>query len=148
MFQIEQIRELIQLMTEHDITEISIKNGETEIELKRLGAATVVQTAMMPAAPAPAAAQPPAPAVPDQDAGLVPIRSPMVGTFYAATDPDSPPYVTIGSQIVEETVVCIVEAMKVFNEIKADVRGTVEKVMVSNLEGVDFGQPLFMVRRQ
>jgi len=145
LFQIEQIRELIQLMTEHDITEISIKNGETEIELKRLGAATVVQTAMMPA---PAAAQPPAPPVPDQDADLVPIRSPMVGTFYAATDPDSPPYVTIGSQIVEETVVCIVEAMKVFNEIKADVRGTVEKVMVSNQEGVDFGQPLFMVRRQ
>jgi acetyl-CoA carboxylase biotin carboxyl carrier protein len=147
LFQIEQIRELIQLMTEHDITEISIKNGDAEIELKRFGTHTVVQTAAIPAAaPAPAPAPPPAAA--DHDAGLVQVLSPMVGTFYAAPDPNSPPYATIGSQIVEETVVCIVEAMKVFNEIKAEVRGTVEKVLVSNGEGVDFGQPLFLVRRQ
>jgi acetyl-CoA carboxylase biotin carboxyl carrier protein len=70
----------------------------------------------------------------------------MVGTFYAAPDPDSPPYVSVGSEVVEDTVICIVEAMKVFNEIKAEVRGTIEKVLVGNEEGVDFGQPLFLVR--
>jgi acetyl-CoA carboxylase biotin carboxyl carrier protein len=70
----------------------------------------------------------------------------MVGTFYAAPDPDSKPYVSPGSEVGPDTVVCIIEAMKVFNEIKAEVAGTIEKVMVQNAQAVEFGQPLFMVR--
>lgn len=159
LFEIEQIRELIQLMAEHDIAQVSIKNGDAQLEVKRIGEQTVVHSppagvtntpapaAPPPAAPAPAIAETPAAPPPvDDDAGLVPIPSPMVGTFYAAPDPNSPPYVTVGAQITEDSVVCIVEAMKVFNEIKSEVRGTIEKILVSNEEGVDFGQPLFLVR--
>ncbi len=70
----------------------------------------------------------------------------MVGTFYASHDPDSPPYVQVGSEVEPETVVCIIEAMKVYNEIKAEVAGVIEKVLVRNEEPVEFGQPLFAVR--
>ncbi len=96
------------------------------------------------AAPVAGAAGPAA--APAEDAGLVPIRSPMVGTFYAASDPESKPYVGPGSEVGPESVVCIIEAMKVFNEIKAEMAGTIEKVMVQNAQPVEFGQPLFMVR--
>ncbi len=80
------------------------------------------------------------------DLDLATIDSPMVGTFYAAPNPDSPPFVNVGSTVDAETVVCLVEAMKIFNEIKAECSGTIEKVMVSNGESVEFGQPLFKVR--
>ncbi len=149
MFDLEQIRELIRLMAENNIAEVAVRSGDDAIELKRIGSHTVVQTPA-PAAPPPAATPIPAPAaaVPAKpDDTLLPIVSPMVGTFYAAPDPNSPPYVTIGSEVTEDSVVCIVEAMKVFNEIKAEVRGTIEKILVSNTDGVDYGQPLFMVRK-
>lgn len=151
MFDLEQIRELIRLMADNDIAEVSVRSGDDAIELKRIGSQAVVQTIAAPVASAPVAAPLPAtaggaPATPDES--LVPIVSPMVGTFYAAPDPNSPPYVTIGSEVTEDTVVCIVEAMKVFNEIKAEVRGTIEKILVSNADGVDYGQPLFMVRKR
>ena len=86
------------------------------------------------------------PAAPVEDTGLVPIRSPMVGTFYTASDPTASPMSAPGSEVGADTVVCIIEAMKVFNEIKAELAGTVEKVMVQNAQPVEFGQPLFMVR--
>jgi acetyl-CoA carboxylase biotin carboxyl carrier protein len=158
LFEIEQIRELIQLMAEHDIAQVCIRNGDAHLELKRIGDQTVVHappvavahapapSAPPPPAAAPAKAAPPAATPVEEDDGLVPIESPMVGTFYSAPDPNSPPYVTVGTQVTEDTVVCIVEAMKVFNEIKSEVRGTVEKILASNEEGVDFGQPLFLVR--
>jgi acetyl-CoA carboxylase biotin carboxyl carrier protein len=82
----------------------------------------------------------------DVDAGLVAIKSPMVGTLYIAPDPESPPFVTEGARVSPTSVVCIVEAMKVFNEIKAEVSGTIKKVLVKNEEPVEFGQPLFMVK--
>jgi acetyl-CoA carboxylase biotin carboxyl carrier protein len=82
----------------------------------------------------------------DADAGLVAIKSPMVGTFYASPDPNSPNFVSEGSKVRDNTVVCIVEAMKVFNEIKADVSGTIVKVLTRNEAPVEYGQPLFMVR--
>ncbi|MBN1511479.1 MAG: acetyl-CoA carboxylase biotin carboxyl carrier protein [Phycisphaerae bacterium] len=150
MFDLDQIRELIRLMAENDIAEVSVRSGDDAIELKRIGSQAVVQTMAAPVASALVAAPPPAtaaaPATPDES--QVPIVSPMVGTFYTAPDPNSPPYVTIGSEVTEDTVVCIVEAMKVFNEIKAEVRGTIEKILVSNADGVDYGQPLFMVRKR
>jgi acetyl-CoA carboxylase biotin carboxyl carrier protein len=86
------------------------------------------------------------PAAPSEDEGLVPIKSPMVGTFYSAADPNSPPFVTEGSTVTVNTVVCIVEAMKVFNEIKAEVSGTIARVLVKNEEPVEFGQALYLVR--
>jgi acetyl-CoA carboxylase biotin carboxyl carrier protein len=77
---------------------------------------------------------------------MLTVDSPMVGTFYAAANPDTPAFVNVGSSVDEETVVCIVEAMKVFNEIKAGCVGTIERVLVSNAEPVEFGQPIFVVR--
>ncbi len=152
MFDLDQIRELIRLMAENDIAEVSVRSGDDAIELKRIGSHTLVQTAPAAPSPAPVAATthsaPTAEASVKLDESLVPILSPMVGTFYASPDPNSPVYVTIGSEVTEDTVVCIVEAMKVFNEIKAEVRGTIEKILVSNADGVDYGQPLFMVRKR
>ncbi len=151
MFDLEQIRELIRLMAENDIAEVSVRSGDDAVELKRIGSHTLVQTALTPVAPAPVATpiSAPAEAAPAKpDESLAPIVSPMVGTFYGAPDPNSPPYVTVGSEVTEETVVCMVEAMKVFNEIKAEVRGTIEKILVSNADGVDYGQPLYMVRKR
>jgi acetyl-CoA carboxylase biotin carboxyl carrier protein len=146
---IEQVRQLVELMKEHDLTELLVRDGDRRIVLRR-GASgqVVVAPPVMPAAPiVPAPAAPPTgPAAATEDPGLVPIRSPMVGTFYAAPDPDSKPYVSPGSEVGPDTVVCIIEAMKVFNEIKAEVAGTIEKVMVQNAQAVEFGQPLFMVR--
>ncbi len=137
-------------MAENDIAEVSVRSGDDAIELKRIGSQAVVQTTAAPVTPAPVAAPLPAPAAAPAkpDESLLPILSPMVGTFYASPDPNSPAYVTIGSEVTEDTVVCIVEAMKVFNEIKAEVRGTIEKILVSNADGVDYGQPLFMVRKR
>ncbi|MCZ6542460.1 MAG: acetyl-CoA carboxylase, biotin carboxyl carrier protein, partial [Planctomycetota bacterium] len=77
---------------------------------------------------------------------LATIESPMVGTFYAASNPDSSPFVTVGSSVDPDTVVCMIEAMKIFNEIKAECSGTIEKVLVNNGESIEFGQALFIVR--
>lgn len=147
---IEQVRQLVELMKEHDLTELLVRDGEKRIVLRRgpkgqVLVAPPVPQAVMPAA-APAAPAAPAAAAPAEDAGLVAIRSPMVGTFYAASDPESKPYVSPGSEVGPDSVVCIIEAMKVFNEIKAETAGTVEKVLVQNAQPVEFGQPLFMVR--
>ena len=162
----DKIRALVELMSEHDLAEISLRDGEEEVVLKRgiAGAGEGAEHGMsmmpqmmyspMPQAPpppppaAPAAGAPPAaaPSAPAEDEGLIAIKSPMVGTFYAASDPNSPSFVTEGSTVTASTVVCIVEAMKVFNEIKAEVSGTIAKCLVKNEEPVEFGQPLFMVK--
>lgn len=148
---IEQVRQLVELMKEHDLTELLVRDGDQRIILRRGPQGQVVMgpSAMMPA-PAPVLPAAPAPAVapaaPAEDTGLVPIRSPMVGTFYAASDPESKAFVSPGAEVGPDSVVCIIEAMKVFNEIKAEIAGTVEKVLVQNAQPVEFGQPLFMVR--
>jgi acetyl-CoA carboxylase biotin carboxyl carrier protein len=82
----------------------------------------------------------------EEEAGLTPIKSPMVGTFYAAPSPDAKPFVSVGTRVDEDTDVCVIEAMKVFNNIKAETRGTVARVMVSNGQTVEFGQVLFLVK--
>lgn len=150
---IEQVRQLVELMKEHELTELLVRDGDKRVILRRGPAGQVlvnppaVVQAPVPVAPAPQAAAPvEPPAAPAEDANLVPIRSPMVGTFYAAPDPQSKPFVGPGSEIGADSVVCIIEAMKVFNEIKAEVAGTIEKVLVQNAQPVEFGQPLFMVR--
>jgi acetyl-CoA carboxylase biotin carboxyl carrier protein len=98
------------------------------------------------AAPAPKAAPTPAAPAADDEAGLVAIESPMVGTFYASPGPDKPPFMSVGSSVGPDTTVCLVEAMKIFNEIKAERSGTVAKILVKSGQPVEFGQKLFLVK--
>lgn len=154
MIDIDRLRQLVDLMVEHDLTEIDVSDEDQSITIKR-GTGGVIQFSPQPAVAAPvhqpAAAQaaPSAPATPPaspKDEGLVAIESPMVGTFYSSPDPDSPAFAAVGSSISPDSVVCLVEAMKVFNEIKAETTGTIERVCVKSGDAVEFGQALFMVR--
>ncbi len=143
---LKRVKELIDLMIEKDLVEVEIVDGNNKIHLKRPGSGMV----QVPAAPMPvmtaAPAAPAAGATPAVDDKLADIKSPIIGTFYAAASPDSPPLVKVGDRVTPDTVVCIVEAMKVMNEIKAETGGTIEKVMMSSGQTVEFGQALFKVR--
>ena len=143
------VSRLVELMVEKDLREIELQEGESKILLKRGAGGEVVQQVVAPAPGAPVGAGS-APAAPPSDEGtddgLVPISSPMVGTYYASSEPGSPPFVSAGSTVSPDTVVCIIEAMKVFNEIKSEISGTVERILVQNEQPVEFGQPLYLVR--
>ena len=149
------IRQLVKLMVDNDLSEIDLEGEGEKIRLKRGhpggggGGGMPVQYAPMPAA-APPATGGPAPASPadDEDAeddGPT-IDSPMVGSFYTASSPDAEPFVKVGDKVTPDTVVCIVEAMKVFNEIKAERAGTIAEVLVETGGAVEFGQPLFRLK--
>ncbi len=153
---IGKLKDIVKLMVDNDLAEIEVRtDDETSLYLRRgaeKNAAPMMyaQPQMMmqapaaaPALAAPAAAAPAAGAMP---AGLVAIESPMVGTFYSAANPDSPPFSKPGSQISPDSVVCLIEAMKVFNEIKAEKSGVIEQVLVKNGEAVEFGQKLFLIK--
>ncbi|MEO1278221.1 MAG: acetyl-CoA carboxylase biotin carboxyl carrier protein [Planctomycetota bacterium] len=155
MIDIDRLRQLVDLMVEHDLTEVDVSDEDQSITIKRgMGGSfsvspqpmAAVAPAAPVAAPAPAAPGASAPAAPAADDGLVAIESPMVGTFYSAPDPDSPPFAAQGASIGPDSVVCLVEAMKVFNEIKAETSGTIERVCVKDGDAIEFGQALFMVR--
>ena len=151
IFDVRKIRRLVELMKEHDLTQIDLRQGATRVQIQRGKPAEVTQASapvMMPAAAVATAAAPAKPAAPTpaaEDEKVALIRSPMVGTFYSAPDPDSPAYVKVGDHVGPETTVCIVEAMKVFNEIPAEVSGKIMTVLVENGEPVEFGQPIFKV---
>ena len=147
MVDIEKVRELLELMVEHGLSEIKVQEGETMICLRKnpAGEPAMVPAAPAALAPAPEQAAPPA-AEPAEDDGLVPIPCPMVGTLYTASDPESPPFVSVGSEVDANTVVCVIEAMKVFNEIRAEVAGIIERVLVQNQQAVEYSQPLMLVR--
>ena len=154
MIDIRKLKELVRLMVANDLTELDLRDSEEQVTLRREGPgapavmAQPVQHMQMPAT-APAAPSAPAPAAADApaaDDGLVAVESPMVGTFYSAPDPDSAAFVNVGDSVGTGTVVCLIEAMKIFNEIKADQSGKVAKVCVKNGESVEFGQPLFMIK--
>jgi acetyl-CoA carboxylase biotin carboxyl carrier protein len=157
IFDVRKIRRLVELMKEHDLSEINLQQGEVRIQLHRACAppppAMVAVPTSGPAGfvPLPARAGPPAPesdlSPPSEakDKGILLIKSPMVGTFYAAPDPDAQPFVKVGDHIGPETTVCIVEAMKVFNQIPAEVAGRIIAVLAENGSPVEFGQPLFKV---
>lgn len=155
MMDIAKLKELVALMADNDLTEVELKGDKESVTIKRgVGGAPVVHyataapaPAMAPAA-APAAAAPaaaPAPAVATVAPGIH-IESPMVGTFYASPNPDAGPFVKVGQQVSPDTVVCIIEAMKVFNEIKAEKSGVLESMLVKNGQAVEFGQKLFTLR--
>lgn len=150
------VRELAAILREADLGEIEVEQGELKIRVSKPAAPTTVSYAA-PAAPAPVAAAPvaapaaaPAPAA-DAGTGLAAneeiIKSPMIGTFYRSPSPESPAFVDKGTNVTANTVVCIIEAMKVMNEIKADIAGEIVEILVGDAEAVEYGQPLFKVKR-
>ena len=149
-FNLEKLKELIELMEEHDLTDVHLRHGAEQWRLRRgpqvvaaAPAAPVAYAAPAPTPLAPAALAPAAPATPVSN--LLEIKSPIVGTFYSSPTPDDPIFVTVGSKVTADAVVCIVEAMKVFNQITADVSGTVAEILVGNGDPVESGQVLFRI---
>lgn len=146
------LQQIVDLMATNDLNTVDLRDGDRRVVLKRGQAVTVsaAPVAYAPAAPAAAVTAVPAGPVPDgapsADAGLIPIKSPMVGTFYSSSSPDAKPFVSVGSAVDEETDVCIIEAMKVFNNIKAECRGKIARINVENGAPVEFGQVLFLVK--
>ncbi len=144
----KDLRRLLALMSENDLDEIEVEEGGRRVRLRKKGAraAAEAQEAPPPFSPSPSAASaPPRKGVSREDANT--ITSPMVGTFYRSSSPDAEPFIEVGSLVGSETVVCIIEAMKVMNEIKAEVEGRIAEILVSNGEAVEYGQPLFVVER-
>jgi acetyl-CoA carboxylase biotin carboxyl carrier protein len=149
---IEEIKIIVKLMAENDLTEFKIEAEEYNLCIKRgqehtavvhstAPAAAAAPVAAAPAAPAPVAA----PAAPEVKAVLKTIDSPIVGTFYRSSSPEAKAFVNIGDRVSPETVVCIIEAMKVMNEIKAEKSGVIKEILIENASPVEFGQPLFVI---
>ena len=147
---IRKIKKLIELVEESGINELEISEGEESVRINRgqvIAAAPAVQMAApVAAAPAaaPAAAAPAAEAAPAAISGHV-VRSPMVGTFYSAASPEAPAFVEVGQHVNAGDTLCIVEAMKMMNQIESDKAGTVKAILVENGEPVEFDQPLFII---
>jgi acetyl-CoA carboxylase biotin carboxyl carrier protein len=149
IFDVKKVRQLIELMKEHDLSELDLRQADNRVRIRRggelvtaTGPAFVAAPAAAPPGPAPAAAVAAAPAAASR---MLVIKSPMVGTFYQASGPDSPAFIKVGDRIGPEKTVCIIEAMKVFNEIPAGVSGQVVAILVENGAAVEFGQPLIKV---
>lgn len=154
---LRKIKELIEIMEQNGLIELEIRHEDDKIFLKRCPPGQPAVTAAQAASPESTTASSgadvtdvsaikvPSPA-PPQDENLVEIKSPIVGTFYATPSPDSEPYVEVDSHVEPQTVVCIIEAMKVMNEIKAETGGTVAEIQVTNGQAVEYGQVLFRVR--
>ncbi len=149
VFDLDRLRQLIELMESHDLTEINLRQGSEKVQLRR--GAEQVFAAPAPIAPAQQSLAPPPPASPAaaasvaDGANIVTIKAPMVGTFYARPNPQSEAFVKVGQRISADTVVCIIEAMKVFNEIPAEISGQIVAVLADDQQAVDFGRPLFKV---
>ena len=150
IFDVRKIRRLVELMNEHELSEIDLRQADTRIRLRRGGepVVTVGQAIGSPPPLPPASALPAAtekPVVAVDDANIAYVTSPMVGTFYTAANPESAPFVKVGDAVGKETTVCIIEAMKVFNEIPAEVSGKVVEALVENGDPVEFGQKLYKI---
>lgn len=149
-FDVRTVQSLVALMTQHDLSEIYLRDGIQRLRLRRgafnpLAMAPTslsAQPASPIATPAPVQAEPTPPA---QAKALVEIKSPTPGTFYVSAKPGDPPFVKVGSKVTPETVVCLIEAMKIFNEIQAEVSGVIVEVVLQNQQPVEYGQVLFRV---
>ncbi|MFZ4543930.1 MAG: acetyl-CoA carboxylase biotin carboxyl carrier protein [Saprospiraceae bacterium] len=162
----KEIQELIKLVSKSGLTEFKYANGDTKIVIRTTDGGNIVHQIVQPSAPqmmsvvpaaspvssAPAsAAAPPAveaskpEAGADKNSNLIPITSPIVGTFYRSTSPEKPPFVKVGDSVEKGTIVCIIEAMKLFNEIESEIKGKIVKVLVEDASPVEYGQPLFLV---
>src|SRR6516165_5216374 len=149
----KEIKELIELLVEKDIAEFEMERGDVKLHIKRGGTEHVPEVATTPLvsaapelAPTPKPASVPPPA-PDDDANLHIVKSPIVGTFYEAASPGAPPIVAVGDSVKEGQVLCIIEAMKLMNEIEADATGVIAKRFVNNASPVEYGMPLFGIRK-
>ena len=151
---IRKIKKLIELLEESNLTEIEIVEGEESVRLTRGGAPTTPQAQAVVAAPVTLDAAPPSapvtPVVNPVEEESVPdgqlVRAPMVGTFYASSSPESEPFVGMGDKVAAGDILCIIEAMKMFNQIESDFSGTVVAILVENGQPVEFDQPLFVIR--
>lgn len=149
---ISNIKDLIQLMGESDVNELSLEDKDVKLTLKR--GATVQEVVTHVAAPqaiaapaaAPAAAAPAADAAPAEDPSLHYVTAPLVGTFYSSPAPDAPPYNHVGDKVKKGQVLCIIEAMKLMNEIESDADGTIVEIMVDNASPVDYGAKIFSIK--
>ncbi len=155
--ELKEIKELIKLVSEAGVSEVEVERGDFKIAIKKVEEKVIVQSTapvmqqpvVMQAAPVVAAptapAAPAAPAVNEHASNLITIKSPMIGTFYKTPSPDKPAFVSIGDEIKPGKVLCIVEAMKLFNEIESEVSGRIVKILVENASPVEYDQPLFLV---
>ncbi|MBD3410916.1 MAG: acetyl-CoA carboxylase biotin carboxyl carrier protein [Ignavibacteriales bacterium] len=145
-----QIRKLIKMVDESSIAEFVIEEEQTKIKIRKPGANQSAQAFVppppvaLPSAPQGAPAEAPKAEEPAEEKGHV-VGAPMVGTFYAAPAPDADPFVKVGDRVAVGQTLCIVEAMKLMNEIESDVNGVIKKVLVENAKPVEYGQPLFLV---
>ena len=148
-FDLNRIRQLVALMNEHELGEIDLRQGELRIRLRKhaepVPMAADARTATSAPSVAQSTARTAAPPEPRNDEHLVVLKSPMVGTFYGSPSPDAAAFVKVGDHVGPETTVCIIEAMKVFNEIPAETKGQIVAVLVETGAPVEFGQPLFKV---
>ncbi len=152
---IRKVKKLIELLEESGIAEIEIKEGEEAVRISRMPTGQVVSHMAPQYAPAPVAAAPrsppprrvaaAAPAAPARGAKEHVVTAPMVGTFYGAASPGAKPFVEIGTEVKEGQVLCIIEAMKMMNQIESDKAGKVTAIMATNGDPVEFGQPLFVI---
>jgi acetyl-CoA carboxylase biotin carboxyl carrier protein len=152
---IRKVKKLIELLEESGIAEIEIKEGEEAVRISRMPSGTVVPQYIAAPAAAPAAPAAPREAAPAAAGASVPhgrrkddeniVPAPMVGTFYAAGSPTAKPFVSVGDEVKEGQVLCIIEAMKMMNQIESDRAGRITAIMVKNGEAVEFGQPLFVI---
>jgi len=143
---LETVRQLATLMSEHDLAELEIEQEDMVVRLRKTGAPAPAAVSLVPVVAPVAAAAPAAAPAGAKKEDLPAILSPMVGTFYVSSGPDAAAYVKEGDHVSEDTVVCMIEAMKVFNEIRAETTGTIEAILVKNAQAVEFGQRLFVVR--
>jgi acetyl-CoA carboxylase biotin carboxyl carrier protein len=150
----KEIEELIRFVSKSGVNEVSLETGDIKITIKTGNAnrpveqivTTVAAPVMQMAAPAPVVAAPAAPApAPAAGANYITVKSPMIGTFYRTPNPEKPNFVNIGDEIKPGNVLCIIEAMKLFNEIESEVSGRIVKVLVDNSSPVEYDQPLFLV---
>jgi len=146
VFDVRKVRRLVELMNEHDLGEVDLRQGDQRIRLRRGQEPVVAMVAPPVVAPAPAAATGDSAATPAEDPNATYITSPMVGTFYGASTPEDPPLVKVGDQVGSDTVVCILEAMKVFNEIPAECSGSIAAILVENGDAIEYGQKLFKIQ--
>jgi acetyl-CoA carboxylase biotin carboxyl carrier protein len=159
----KELKELIEFLIEKDIAEFELERGDVKVKIRRAGEHTIVHShaepryyavppapSPAPVAPAPApassAAAPPVPAAPAPEEGLQSVKSPIVGTFYEAPSPGAPPFVKVGDTVEVGQVLCIVEAMKLLNEIESDAAGEIVKKLATNGQPIEYGQELFVIR--
>jgi acetyl-CoA carboxylase biotin carboxyl carrier protein len=142
------IKQVVELMKRSELSEFEIEEEGFKLRLSRKnGEPQIIQAAPIAAAPVAAAALAAAPAAaPVEEKGISIVKSPMVGTFYSAASPESPVFAKIGTKVGADSIVCIIEAMKVMNEIQSEISGTVTEVLIENGEAVEYGQPLFKVK--